>query len=194
VELELLLDASTENWGKVAPPIFGTLFQQSMDADERHALGAHFTNEADIQKVVRPTIVRPWRERIAEATTLRDLRGLADSLLRFRVLDPACGSGNFLYVAYRELLNLEMEILTKIHEKYGERARRAAGTSSLVNTRQFYGIDRDSFAVELAKVTIMLAKRIALSETRERWFAENNELPFEFEDPLPPSVITQKRP
>jgi len=184
-ELLLMLDAASENWGKVAPPIFGTLFQSSMDEEQRHAYGAHFTSEADIQQVVRPTIVRPWRERIAQASTLKDLRDLADALLAFRVLDPACGSGNFLYIAYRELVNLEMEILAKIHENFGDRARRAVGTASLVSTKQFFGIDKDSFAVELAKVTLMLAKRIALAETHESWFAENNELPFEFEMPLP---------
>ena len=78
-----------------------------------------------------------------------------------------------------------MELLTKIHDNFGERARRATGTASLVSTRQFFGLDRDSFAVELAKVTLMLAKRIALAETHESWFAENNELPFEFENALP---------
>lgn len=184
-ELELLSSASSENWGKVAPPIFGTLFQSSMDKEQRHAFGAHFTSEADVQKVVRPSIVRPWRERIAQASTLKELRDLADAVLAFTVLDPACGSGNFLYIAYRELLNLEMEILTRVHENFGERARRAVGTASLVSTKQFYGIDRDPFAVELAKVTLMLAKRIALVETHDGWFAQNSELPFEFEKPLP---------
>jgi hypothetical protein len=184
-EIKTLKEAASEKWSKVAPPIFGTLFQSSMDKAHRHAFGAHFTNEADIQSVVRPTIVRPWRERIAKASTLKELRDLTDALLNFRVLDPACGSGNFLYVAYREMVNLEMELLSKIHDKYGDRARRAAGTASLVSTTQFFGLDQDSFAVELAKVTLMLSKRIALAETRESWFAENNELPFEFGEPLP---------
>ena len=184
-ELLLMMDASSEHWGKVAPPIFGTLFQGSMDAGRRHAYGAHFTSEADIQKVVRPTIIRPWRERIGAASTLKELRSLANELLAFRVLDPACGSGNFLYVAYRELVNLEMEILSKIHTKFAGRARKAVGTTSLVSTKQFYGIDLDPFGVELAKVTLMLAKRVALAETQDNWFAERSELPLEFENPLP---------
>ncbi|MDA0203986.1 MAG: N-6 DNA methylase [Acidobacteria bacterium] len=184
-ELLLMIDASSENWGKVAPPVFGTLFQSSMDAERRHAYGAHFTSEADIQKIVMPTIVRPWRERIAAAVTLRDLRSLADELLTFRVLDPACGSGNFLYVAYRELVNLEMEILSKIHAEFGDRARENVGTTSLVSTKQFHGIDLDPFGVELAKVTLMLAKRVALAETQDNWFADRKALPLEFEKPLP---------
>ena len=87
-EIKLLLSASEENWSKVQPPIFGTLFQSSMDQAERHALGAHFTSEADIQKVVLPSIVRPWRSRIESAKTLKDLRDLLDKLRDFRVLDP----------------------------------------------------------------------------------------------------------
>lgn len=78
-----------------------------------------------------------------------------------------------------------MEILSKIHENFGERARRAVGTASLIRTTQFFGLDKEPFAVELAKVTLMLAKRLALAETHENWFSQNSELPFEFEKPLP---------
>lgn len=190
-EIDLLADAASENWSKVAPPIFGTLFQSSMDKERRHAYGAHFTNEADIQKVVLPTIVRPWRQRIEATETLKDLLALTKELQEFRVLDPACGSGNFLYVAYRELVNLEMEVLAKIHDKFGKRARQAVGTASLVGTTQFYGIDKDEFAVELAKVTLMLGKRIALAETHDNWFAARSELPFDFEEPLPLDNLDQ---
>ena len=187
-ECELLVEASSEKWAKVAPPIFGTLFQGSMEKDRRHSLGAHFTHEADIQEIVRPSIVTPWLERIERAKTLRELEGLTDEILRFRVLDPACGSGNFLYVAYRELVNLGMEILRRIHEEFGKRARKKVGMYSLVRTTQFHGIDIDPFAVELAKVTLMLGKRIAVAENRESIFAEQEgpfEVPFEFETPLP---------
>ncbi len=184
-ECKLLRDASSEKWSKVAPPIFGTLFQSSMDQDQRHAYGAHFTSEADIQEIVGPTIVAPWRERIENAKTLRELEQLSKDILRFRVLDPACGSGNFLYVAYRELVNLEMEILRKIHENFGEKARQRVGAYTLISTKQFFGIDRDPFAAELAKVTLMLAKRIAVAETLTSDFAEQQGLPLEFESPLP---------
>jgi len=73
-EVEQLHEACLEDWSKVRPAIFGTLFEQSLDTDERHAYGAHFTSEADIQKVVLPTIVRPWRERIEAAGTIEELR------------------------------------------------------------------------------------------------------------------------
>jgi hypothetical protein len=73
-EINLLLAAAAERWSKVEPAIFGTLFESSMGKEERHALGAHFTSEADIQKVILPTIIRPWREKIEEAKTLKDLQ------------------------------------------------------------------------------------------------------------------------
>ena len=98
---------------------------------------------------------------------MHELEALADEILQFCVLDPACGSGNFLYVAYRELVKLEMDILRKIHEGFAEHARRRAGTQTLVSTKQFFGIDKDPFAVELAKVTLMLGKRIAVAENRD---------------------------
>lgn len=91
--------AARKNWSKVNPAIFGTIFQQSMDAKERHAYGAHFTSEADIMRIVIPTITRPWQERIEAAGNMKDLLALRGELMKFKVLDPACGSGNFLYVA-----------------------------------------------------------------------------------------------
>ena len=75
-EVLLLMQAAEEDWGKVQPAVFGSLFQSSMDQKERHAHGAHFTSEADIQKVVLPTIVRPFRKRLEDADTLKDLISL----------------------------------------------------------------------------------------------------------------------
>lgn len=184
-EIDLLLAASAENWSKVQPPIFGTLFQSSMDKEERHAYGAHFTSEADIQKVVLPTIVRPWRARIEAGKTLRELRALLEELRQFRVLDPACGSGNFLYVVYRELKRLELSLMAKIHAEFGKRAQQAVGTRSMVSTKQLFGLDIGPFAVELAKVTLMLAKELALDESRAWLDTAQLDLPIEFDEALP---------
>lgn len=184
-EIERLLAAADENWSKVQPPIFGTLFQSSMGEKERHAFGAHFTSEADIQKVVLPTIVRPWRERIEAAKTLKELRKQLEELRRFRVLDPACGSGNFLYVAYRELKRLELSLMAKIHADFGKRAQKDVGTRAEVSTTQFFGVDKEPFAVELAKVTLMLAKELAIDESRAWIDAEQFDLPLEIDAALP---------
>lgn len=156
-----------------------------MNREERHALGAHYTSEADIQKVILPTIIRPWRERIESARTLKELLSLRQELIAFTVLDPACGSGNFLYVAYREMKRLEAELLRKIHENFSDRVTAAIGTLSLIKTTQFYGMDIKSFAVELAKVTLMLAKKLALDEENELLGEAQLNLPLEFDKALP---------
>lgn len=166
-EIDLLVQASNQDWSLVQPPIFGALFEGSMDKDQRHAFGAHFTAEADIKKVVRPTIERPWSERIEAAKTLKELNSLREQLLQFQVLDPACGCGNFLYIAYRELRRLEMRILLRIHEEFGQRARKDAPLEPKLSLRQFHGIDILPFAVELTKLTLMLGKEQAIRETKE---------------------------
>ena len=168
-ELELIggeEGVAGKDWSKVNPVIFGTLFQKSMDAEERHAYGAHFTSEADILRIVNPTIVKPWQERIAKASSMRELLELRKELLTFKVLDPACGSGNFLYVSYREIVRLEIELLAKLKANFSDRSFTDNVKSvSLIRPHQFFGIDRDSFGVELAKVTLMLAKKLALDES-----------------------------
>jgi len=102
-QLMALTKAAEANWSFVDPHIFGSVFQGIMDDAERHASGAHYTAHDDIMRVVGPTIVEPWRKRIVAATLLEELTELRRELFAFRVLDPACGSGNFLYVAFREL-------------------------------------------------------------------------------------------
>lgn len=190
-EIDLLSNAAAERWSKVEPAIFGGLFESSMGKEERHALGAHYTSEADIQKVVLPTIIRPWRDRIDSAKTLKDLLNLREELINFKVLDPACGSGNFLYVAYREMKRLEAQLLTKIQENFSGRAAAAIGTLSLVKTTQFYGIDIKPFAVELAKVTLMLAKKLALDEENQLLDMAQMNLPLELDRALPLDNLDQ---
>ncbi|WP_187347247.1 class I SAM-dependent DNA methyltransferase, partial [Kocuria sp. CNJ-770] len=112
-ELEVLRAAARTIWSEVRPEIFGTLFEGSMDKGERHAHGAHFTNQVDIMRIVQPTIVDPWRKRIDEASTIAEIHQVLQDMSVFKVLDPACGSGNFLYVAYREMRRLEAAAIEK---------------------------------------------------------------------------------
>ena len=163
------MQAADEDWGKVQPAVFGSLFQSSMDQKERHAHGAHFTSEADIQKVVLPTIVRPFRKRLEDGDTLKELMSLRDSIQRFRVLDPACGSGNFLYVAFRELSRISLDLTAKVWTNFGVDADQKDRLWLARKTQQFYGIDHTPFAAELAKVTLALAKEFSLLEGRERF-------------------------
>jgi len=163
-EIILLRECSMSDWSKVRPEIFGTVFEQTLDKEERHAQGAHFTYPADIMKIVGPTIVEPWRERIEEAKTARRLGELLTRLQNFRVLDPACGSGNFLYLAYRELKRLEARIFERLDDEFPSKSERHQMRMSYVSARNFYGIDKNGFAVELAKVTMMLARKLAIDE------------------------------
>ncbi len=170
--------ARYNDWSKVRPEIFGALFQDSMDKEERHAFGAHFTSEFDIRKVVGPTIVRPWRKRIDDAgKNVGELRTALADLREFRVLDPACGSGNFLFIAYREMKRLERDILLRLRE-----VSKREPLESAISLHQFFGIDIIPFAVELAKVTLMLAKELEVIEAQK--FAGTDQLLIE-EKPLP---------
>ena len=162
-ELNQLRQASKSDWSQVRPEIFGTLFEHSLDHGERHAFGAHFTSAIDIMKIVTPTIVEPWRNLIENAGTVKELNSLLHRMHEYRVLDPACGSGNFLYIAYRELKRLE----ARLYERIAKKSRKAAAaqkTFGFVTADQFFGIDINPFAVELAKVTMMIGRKLAIDE------------------------------
>lgn len=160
-ELDILSDAAKENWARVRPSIFGSIFESSIDPDARHSEGIHYTSELDIIKIVLPTIIRPFRERIEKAKTRAECRKILSELSLFRVLDPACGSGNFLFLAFYELRRLERDLL----EKAGDNAEYSKLTiSSVIHIENFFGIDTNSFAVELAKVALSIGRKITSDE------------------------------
>ena len=114
-------------------------------------------------KIIKPTITDPWETLINRAKSVADLEALDERMRHYRVLDPACGSGNFLYLAYREMKRLEKHLFERIDElspREEEKARRI----SFVTPRQFYGMDIIPFAVELAKVTMMIARKLSIEE------------------------------
>ncbi len=159
-ELRILDVAAREDWSRVRPAIFGSIFEGTASAVERHKHGMHYTSEVDIMKIVRPTISRFWEERIEAAGTIGELNQLQLELQNYRVLDPACGSGNFLYLAYLELKRIERLLLDKIASlRRGSSEQMAMG---FVTPLQFFGIDLNPFAVELARVTLMIARKIAI--------------------------------
>jgi len=162
-EVAMLRRAADHDWAAISPDIFGTIFQHSMDDEERHKYGGHYTYPADIMKIVGPTIVEPWRRRIESAGSVKALGTLRQRLATLRVLDPACGSGNFLYIAYREMKRLEAQIIRRMNELAPSRGREQR-EFSFVTSRQFFGIDIIPFAVELAKVTMTLAHKLAIDE------------------------------
>jgi SAM-dependent methyltransferase len=159
-ELTILEASALYDWSQVRPAIFGNIFESAIASKDRHTYGIHYTSEADIMKIVRPTISRYWEERIEEANTIGQLEALKLELQNYRVLDPACGSGNFLYIAYQELKQVEQKLLDKIAER--RRSPREQLQISFVTPLQFYGIDNNPFAVELARVTLMIARKVAI--------------------------------
>jgi type I restriction-modification system DNA methylase subunit len=181
-EIELLEVACSKNWRHINPAIFGTIFEQGMEKEERHVKGAHYTHETDIKKIIDPVIVQPWQNRINsimgdfesknKKATLTKLFQLHRSLLEYKILDPACGSGNFLFIAYKEMKLLEREILKYINllstsEEELKQITIHKKENGLVNTDQFYGIDLNPFAIELARVTLMIAKELSIKESED---------------------------
>jgi hypothetical protein len=173
-ECERMYQAAVEDWRGVRPSIFGTIFEATLTAPERHAGGVHFTSDLDIYKIVNPTIVRYWEDRIQTAdNNPKRLRGILDDLRTYRVLDPACGSGNFLYIAYLELKRLEKLVMDTIKDvvetdtsnRDDYKPKYAEGTHiSLVSPLQFYGIELKPFGAELAKLTLEIGRKIAVDK------------------------------
>lgn len=160
-ELDLLSASAEENWRQVRPSIFGNIFEASSDDISRHAHGQHFTSEVDMLQILRPTIVEPWEERIAQARSIAELEALRYALTQYRVCDPACGSGNFLYMTYNAVKDLEVSILQRIGERRSSEAMKDQAVLGLVTPLQFFGMDISPFAVELARVTLMIARKVA---------------------------------
>lgn len=171
-EIRCFRIAANEYWGAVNPAIFGTIFEQGMEADERHEFGAHYTHEKDIKRIVDPVIVTPWKRKIDAAKNLDEFYELLTELRKFKVLDPACGSGNFLFIAFKEIKLLEKTLLSLIRENSkkpaeGKRLEEYLRNNPSVNTKQFYGIDIKPYAVELAKVTLMVAKELWITQNKD---------------------------
>ena len=152
-----LLNACRFDWSNISPAIFGALFQSVMEPAERRAQGAHYTTEQNILKVIEPLFLDDLRAEFARLKARRDNRRRAD-LLRFqeklgrlRFLDPACGCGNFLIIAYRELRLLEIEILREL---------RAVAYLSRVDVDQFYGIELGEFPARIAETALWIMDHI----------------------------------
>ena len=150
----LLLESSALDWGQISPAIFGSLFQSVMDAEARRNLGAHYTSENNILKLIKPLFLDElWAEREKARGSKPRLQALHEKLSRMRFIDPACGCGNFLIVAYRELRLLELDILKELYAGVQliniERILR-------LNVDQFYGIEYEEFPSQIAQVAMWL--------------------------------------
>ncbi len=167
-QLGLLIRAARLQWRHVEPAIFGTLLERALNPAERHKLGAHNTPRAYVERLVLPTVVEPLREEWAAVRTAAvtlasrgDLKGAIKETKAFhhrlcavRVLDPACGSGNFLYVTLEHLKRLEGEVLQLI-EGFGENMRLDLGGET-VDPHQFLGIELNPRAATIAELVLWI--------------------------------------
>lgn len=165
----LLLETSSLDWSKISPVIFGSMFEGAMDKEKRHNLGAHYTSEKNIMKVVNGLFLEELIEKFEEIKSLR--RGRVKALEEFhkelselKFLDPACGSGNFLLVAYRELRRLEHQVIDEL-----QRGQTVMDISELikVEVNQFYGIEIEAYAVSIAKLSLWIMDHLMNLEASE---------------------------
>ncbi|WPF88954.1 DNA methyltransferase [Cyanobacterium aponinum AL20118] len=152
---QMLLKASALDWGKISPAIFGSMFQAVMNPQQRRNLGAHYTSEKNIQKVIKPLFLDDLYEEFYKIKNSQNkLKEFQAKLAQLKFLDPACGCGNFLIVSYRELRDLEILVLKELQTK----GQLELDISNIikVDVDQFYGIEYDEFAVRVAEVAMWL--------------------------------------
>ncbi|MED1565332.1 class I SAM-dependent DNA methyltransferase [Bacillus paramycoides] len=150
----LLIECSTLDWGRISPAVFGSLFQSVMNAEQRRTLGAHYTSEENILKVIKPLFLDDlWKEFESVKRNARKLTEFHKKLSTLTFFDPACGCGNFLIIAYRELRLLELEIL---REQLRGQMVLEIDSWVWIDVDQFYGIEIDEFASQIASVALWL--------------------------------------
>lgn len=147
-----LLRAGELNWAQINPDIFGSMIQAVADEGERGALGMHYTSVPNIRKVLNPLFLDSLREELEKAgQNTQKLHALKERLSGIRVFDPACGSGNFLVIAYKDMREIQSEIDDRLKIERAER-------KSVIPLANFYGIEIRDFAVEIARLSLLIAE------------------------------------
>ena len=171
---QALLDAGRFDWTAISPAVFGALFQSVMEPADRRAQGAHYTTEKNILKVIEPLFLDDLRAEFRrlqarrDGRSMADLRKFRDKLGTLRLFDPACGCGNFLIIAYRELRALEIDVLREIASR-ASATQLALAVQSVVEVDQFYGIEIGEFPARIAATALWMMDHIM-----------NNRLSLEF--------------
>ena len=152
---QLLLDCCALDWSRISPAIFGSLFQSVMDTTKRRNLGAHYTTEKNILKLIKPLFLDELRAEFERIKThRRRLEEFHQRLSTLTFLDPACGCGNFLVIAYRELRLLELDVLRALDK--GEASLDVAQFNILCDVDRFYGIEIEEFPAQIAQTALWL--------------------------------------
>ena len=178
----LILEACSLDWGKISPAIFGSMFQSVMNSEERRNLGAHYTSEKNILKLIKPLFLDElYAEFKKVKSNKKQLLEFHQKLSTLKFLDPACGCGNFLIISYREIRLLEIEVIKVLlykHQKLRKEVLRDALINishfTKINVDQFYGIDIDEFACKIGEVAMWLMDHqmnLRISEEFGQYFA-----------------------
>ncbi|EGQ8018500.1 class I SAM-dependent DNA methyltransferase [Vibrio alginolyticus] len=159
----MLLDSGQLDWADINPDIFGSMIQGVADPLTRSTMGMHYTSVTNIMKVIEPLFLNDFYDEFEKCKdNINRLRKLQVRLSRIKIFDPACGSGNFLIIAYKEIRLLEIEILKRIRELEGASDSGALGlfdeSHSSIRLDQFYGIELDDFAHEMAILSLWLVE------------------------------------
>jgi hypothetical protein len=150
----LILECGSLNWKSINPDIFGSMIQAVVHTDKRSSLGIHYTSVVNIMKVIEPLFLSDLHNELERAGThTTKLTALLARLHHLRIFDPACGCGNFLVVAYKELCKLEIQVLQRLYGK-----QLSIRVTNNVHTSQFYGIELDDFAQQTARLALWLAE------------------------------------
>ncbi|KEO72943.1 class I SAM-dependent DNA methyltransferase [Anditalea andensis] len=197
---QLTIDAGELNWKDINPDIFGSMFQGVIDPEKRGSLGAHYTSVPNIMKVIEPLFLDELKEEFEKAKgNPKKLQELLARLGKIKIFDPACGSGNFLIIAYKELRRLEMEIIRHLQElqkiasgfnskseqlSFIPKAQLSLAASfqvelfSRIQLSQFFGIEIDDFAHEIAQLSLWLAEHQMNLEFRREFGKSSPTLPL----------------
>jgi hypothetical protein len=166
----ILLECGNMDWSEINPDIFGSMFQAVIDVEQRSRLGQHYTSYSNIMKVIKPLFLDPLLaelDKLVGVPVKKRANGLKILLVRLgeiKVFDPACGSGNFLIIAYKELRKFEMEVI-KLLSKVEPQGFAMSG----LHLSQFYGIEVDDFACEIARLSLWLAEHQLNSQWQQEF-------------------------
>lgn len=166
----LIIECGRQNWGKIDPDIFGTIFQGVVDPEHRDENGMDYTSVPNIMKVIKPLFLDGLHEQFDKYYgNEKKLWALLGRVQKIKVFDPACGSGNFLIIAYKELRQLQHAIIGRIDELMPTGIGVKIPDNQLININNFYGIEIDDFAHELAVLSLFLAKHQMNQEFTEQF-------------------------
>ncbi|MBE6493319.1 MAG: class I SAM-dependent DNA methyltransferase [Methanosphaera stadtmanae] len=177
---ESLIKTCEFDWSEISPAIFGSIFQNAMDEQLRRELGSHFTSETNVKKVINSLFMDElWEEYNKSKRNPKKLEQLNNKIGQIKIFDPACGSGNFLIIAYRELRLLEYEILKTLREEdqipiehYFE------GSLTKIKLKNFYGIEILEFPSKIAQVAMWIVEHQMNQKYKRKFNIDHVDLPL----------------